>query len=78
MSSHLSTLGARLRANREAKQLTQQALADLVSVGQSAIANIENGVSFPSLSLALDLADALGVTTDALLREPNDTPEAES
>ena len=76
MSSHLSTLGARLRANREAKQLTQQALADLVSVGQSAIANIENGVSLPSLSLALDLADALGVTTDALLREPNDIAEA--
>jgi transcriptional regulator with XRE-family HTH domain len=78
VSHHLSTLGARLRANREARQLTQQALADLVSVTQSAIANIENSTSLPSVELAIKLADALGITTDALLREPVSTPEAES
>jgi transcriptional regulator with XRE-family HTH domain len=53
--------------NRE-KPLTQQQLAAAAGVQQSAISRILNAQNEPSLWIVLRLAEALGVTTDTLLR----------
>lgn len=57
-----------VRKKREARRLTQSELAGLAKISLRALANIEGGqVSDPSASTLIGLADALKVSTDALL-----------
>lgn len=60
--------GARLKALREKRGLSQQELADLVGVHLSQLSRLERGTSFPSAETVLALGRALRATTDALLR----------
>ena len=55
-----------LKSARAAKDLSQQQLADLVSVSRQTINAIENNKYDPTLSLAFRLARELGVTVDGL------------
>lgn len=57
----LQQFGARLRAAREAGGFTQQRLADLVRVRASTVSLYEAGGLSPTLTMALELARALGV-----------------
>lgn len=68
--------GDRLRALREARQLTQDELADLVGFGQSQLNKYENNKSEPTLEIISRLAREFGVTSDYLLGlvdNPNDS-----
>ena len=56
----------KLKAARAAKDLSQQALADLVGVSRQTINAIENNKYDPSLALAFHLARELETTVDAL------------
>lgn len=58
----------RIRELREAKGLTQAQLAETVDVARQTILAIEKGRYDPSLSLAFRIADALGITVDAVFR----------
>lgn len=51
----------RLRALRQERELTQQMLADAMSVSRQTIISIETGKYDPSLPLAFKLARYLGV-----------------
>jgi len=55
---------------RQARSLTQQALARGAGVPRSTIANLESGAGNPSLHVLLKVADALGVPIDELLASP--------
>lgn len=57
----------RLAALRKERNLTQQALADLVSVHLTQINRYETGDSQPMLDVIRRLAIALNVTTDELI-----------
>ncbi|MBP1316319.1 helix-turn-helix domain-containing protein [Herbaspirillum sp. 1130] len=70
------TLGARLRATRKAKQLTQAQLAQRAGLTQGTIGNIESGIRGYGESL-LDIAKALGVTP-AYLRMETEVPHEEA
>ena len=59
--------GKRIEAARKKKGLTQEELAERVSVSQSMINHIENGNKKPSLETAVALANELGVTLDSLI-----------
>ena len=60
--------GARVKARREALQLSQQAVADRCGVHQVTIARIETGVlKRPSIHTAVALAQALECRVDWLL-----------
>ncbi|MBQ3063963.1 MAG: helix-turn-helix transcriptional regulator [Clostridia bacterium] len=58
-----------VRARREARGLTQQALADLLSVGRSYVAQIERGSKVPSMYMGKAIAEALGCSVEDLLKE---------
>lgn len=54
-------LAAFLRERREAQGLTQQALADRLSVKQSTVAAWETGQNRPPIDLLVDVAEALAI-----------------
>ena len=58
----LNLRNARLKAG-----VTQKELADIVSVSQPFIAQCENGSAAPSISVAVQIARALGTTCEELV-----------
>jgi transcriptional regulator with XRE-family HTH domain len=60
-------IGERLRATREALELTQEALARELGVTHQHISRIEGNQVAPSLELVVKLSRRLGITTDYLL-----------
>ena len=61
-------IGGFLRELRKEKELTQEQLAEKVGIGTTYISDIERGAKFPSLSLFIKIVDALGVSSDFILR----------
>ena len=56
----------RLKAARAGKDLSQQALAELVGVRRETIVNLEKGKYNPSLKLAMDIAKVFHTTVEEL------------
>ena len=59
-------LANKIKAEREKASLTQAALAELVGVSRKTINTVENGVFTPSATLAIKLAQALGLSVEQL------------
>lgn len=59
-------LANRIKTEREKASLTQAALAELVGVSRKTINTVENGVFTPSATLAIKLAQALGLSVEQL------------
>ncbi len=59
-------LANRLKETRLQKQMTQESLADRVGVTRQTIIALEKGRFVPSVKLALELAQALGTSLEAL------------
>lgn len=59
----------RLKSARAAKDLSQQQLADLVSVSRQTIIAIEKGDYNPTIRLCISICRALGKTLDELFWE---------
>ncbi|EAG7075337.1 XRE family transcriptional regulator [Listeria monocytogenes] len=62
-------IGKTVKMYRNQKRWSQSMLCDKSGVPQTTISGIENKNVIPSLIIAKKLADALGVTTDDLLKE---------
>ena len=60
-------VGQRIKAAREAKGLTQSALADAADVRQGQISKIENGDGSATIETVMRLAAALEVSVDFLV-----------
>ncbi|MFD3449017.1 helix-turn-helix transcriptional regulator [Microbacteriaceae bacterium 4G12] len=56
----------RIKEHRERKNISQGQLADLCNVSRQTINAVENNKYDPSLNLAFDIANNLGVTVDEL------------
>jgi len=63
----LAALGARLRAVRTARGVTQERLADAIGVRTATISRFETGQVGFSITTLADLADALGVSISTLV-----------
>jgi putative transcriptional regulator len=59
-------LGNRIKDVRSELGLTQAELAERVGVTRKTVNTVENGVFTPSTTLALKLAQSLGVTVEQL------------
>ena len=62
-------LGKRIKEARLNKKLTQEQLAEKADIGSYYLGEIERGIKAPSLKVFISIADALGISTDALLRD---------
>ena len=69
-----TTTGARLRAVRQARELSQYAVASTAGVSRQAVSNLESGLSEPSLRVAFALSRALGMTVEDLFGPANLPP----
>src|SRR3954468_22249913 len=68
-------IGEKLAQLRQQQGLTLTKLAkQLGFISRGHIANLEAGRDVPSLTLAVRLADRLGVTVDDLLRDEREVP----
>lgn len=67
------TLGRRIAALRREKELTQDALAEVLGVSPQAVSKWENDQTCPDISLLPKLAQELGVTVDELLSGKQET-----
>ncbi|HAK44493.1 MAG TPA: hypothetical protein DCO79_01040 [Spirochaeta sp.] len=75
MSSY-NGLKFQLKTLRRQKKMTQSSLAEMLGVGQTTIANYENGQRFPDEEILIRLADIFNVTMDNLLGRELSTEEA--
>ena len=62
-------LGARIKAMRQSRGLTQESLAEMVACNTSHISNIENNHTKVSLNVLLAIANALNTSIDYLLSD---------
>ena len=62
-------IGARIKAARERVHLTQEQLAEIIDISPTHMSVIERGVKTPKLDTFIRIANALGVSTDALLQD---------
>ena len=60
MSAIAIKFGRIIRANREGRGLSQEALAELAALSRSYLSEIERGAVVPSIDTMQKLADALG------------------
>jgi transcriptional regulator with XRE-family HTH domain len=73
-----SEFGRRLHALRTERGLTQIELAEAIDSSQRAISYYETVADFPPAGVIIDLAKALGVSTDELLGVKNGSAPKES
>lgn len=64
-------VGQRVRAIREARDITQVRLAEILGIDQSNISAIERGVRSLTIHQVVKLSKALKVSTDEILLPPN-------
>jgi len=69
-------LGSNVLKWRTELKMTQGELAQRVKVGQTFIGQIERGEKQPSVDTLMKLSDALGVTTEELLRNGEHSAES--
>ncbi|GAA3030610.1 XRE family transcriptional regulator [Kitasatospora albolonga] len=66
----LTAVGPRLRALRQARDLTLSQLCDTTGISVSTLSRLESGQRKPTLELLLPLAQAYGVPLDELVGAP--------
>ena len=64
-----AAIGVRIREARLKKKLTQEQLAEKADIGFYYMGEIERGVKLPSLTVFIQIVEALGVTADSLLKD---------
>jgi len=68
MKSESEKLGNNLKRIRTKKGITQGDIARSLGVSRGFVSNIENGKTNPTLATIARLANAIGVTSDELLK----------
>ena len=63
------TIAERIRLTRQQKNLSQKALAEKAQVNLKSLSRYELGTSVPPADVVKAIADALNVSTDALLSD---------
>ena len=69
-SALASTIGARVRQERQARRWTLDQLAQAAGVSRRMVVNVEQGAANPSVGTLLRISDALGIGLPALVAPP--------
>lgn len=62
-------LGAMIRAQRQLADLSLRQLADSAEISNAYLSQVERGLHEPSMRVLRSIADALGTSLDAMLRQ---------
>ena len=65
-----------LKRIRKSKQLSQEALAEMLDVSRQSVSKWELGICMPEAQLLLRLSEVLGVSLDALMSDSSDGTQA--
>ena len=65
-----AAIGAKVRAERHAREWTLDQLAEVAGVSRRMIINVEQGTANPSVTTLLRISDALGIGLQALVAVP--------
>ncbi|MDD3206143.1 MAG: helix-turn-helix transcriptional regulator [Lachnospiraceae bacterium] len=76
MKVNYEKLGERIRKERVQKSLTQEVLAEKISVSCQHVGNIERAKKIPSVQVLADLAKELDVSIDYLLYDSQQQKES--
>jgi XRE family transcriptional regulator, regulator of sulfur utilization len=68
MKNEAKKLGKNLKSIRTKKNISQGDIARSLNVSRSFICNVENGKTNPTLATITKLANAIGTTSDELLK----------
>jgi len=68
MKSESAKLGKNLKRIRTEKAITQGDIVRTLGISRSFVSNIENGKTNPTLATISKLAEAIGVSSDELLK----------
>lgn len=68
-------LGSRIKAFRNAKNFTQEQVADKIGVSRQKYARIESGVNSITLDILLKVAEVLDVTVGDITKVLDETPK---
>ena len=66
----MTTIGTKIAELRKIKGMTQEEFAGILGVSAQSVSKWENSVTMPDVLLLPLIADPLGITIDALFREP--------
>ena len=69
ISVNQKAVGRRIKTARERKKLTQEQLAEMVSLSPMHVSVIERGVKLPKLETLINIANILDVSADELLQD---------
>ena len=69
MSENLKIFGAIVRRRRTERGISQESLANLAGLHRTYISMLERGIRNPSLTVILQLADALEVKASSLMAD---------
>lgn len=72
------SIGTLIATKRKSLGLTQGELAETVGIEQESMSRIETGMTMPSLSRLLSLADALNCSIESLLRPTSSRKQDQS
>lgn len=62
-------LGERIKQARKSRHITAEAFAEKIEISVSFLREIERGSKKPSIAKFVDIANALGISADDLLRD---------
>ena len=68
MTDDVKKLGENIKRIRNKKNITQVEIANKLGVNRSFVSNLENAKTNPTLSTITNVAQALGVSTNELLK----------
>lgn len=64
-----AVIGKRIREQRKEHKLTLEKFADMAGIGTVYLGEIERGEKMPSMNTFIKMVNALGISTDILLRD---------
>lgn len=68
-NKNIFKIGYKIKAFREANDLTQEQLADLMNCNFKTVGNLENDRTMPDLKQVINLCDVLNITMDELFAD---------
>jgi len=75
---NFSQVGSNIQKELDKKSMTQQSLADALSISKQVMSKILKGAKAINVSEISKIASVLGTTTDALLKSEGNNPSVES